>query len=311
MAIGTGNTTFAIDQTTAGWRKPTLGIDLFAKIITISPTDYPFFTMSGNVKTNNHLTQWQTRSLPARASGGNSAIEGAEWTYASVQQPSRVTNFTQIMTIGVEISGRAQAESHFGIRGLMQDQIGYRMESLKGYTENRLIQSTLVTGDTTAATQMTGLLAAISTNASTHGNDTLEENDYIDLFKDIWKAGAHARDVLVNAGLQTTIDGFNANGGTKWIATTEKEVVNLVQVYQTAFGTVRNHLSRDLEDGDGTAEIVALDFANFHKAWLRPTQMKRPDTTGDYTRANIIHELTLKFDNEAAAAKGTFLSTAS
>ena len=154
---------------------------------------------------------------------------------------------------------------------------------------------------------MDGLLQAITTNSLDGQTSLLTEDLYIDALKSVWDAGPKARHVLCNGNIRRAIDKFDATG-TKWVATTAKEIVNMVLVYQSSFGTVQNLLSRDLIDGGtvaagNTGELVAIDFSNFKKAWLRPTQMQRPSLDGDFIRSVILSELTLQYDDEAAGAK--------
>lgn len=300
MAIALGNASFALDDTTAGWRKTSL--DLFSRIINISPTDYPMFNNTGNVRTNNVLVTWQTRTLPSRAN--NFTLEGANFTFNTTAQPSRVSNSTQIISQGIEVSGSAQAEAHYGIRDLMADQIEYRMEQWKGSAEFALIRATQDSGASDTPRQMDGLLAAITTLASDAAGDTLSESTYIDQQKIIWDQGPKPRDVMTNSSLRTTIDAFNALGKTTWQAPGDAtEVTNMLLLYHGSFGTVRNHLSRDLPQTATTSDMVTLDFRNFHKAWLRPVFMRKVDSGADSMQSAIVGELSLKYDDEKAASK--------
>lgn len=305
------NMTYGLDQTTPGWRKSSL--DMMSKIINISPTDYVFFSHTGNTSTNNVTTTWQLRRLPARGFDGFTRIEGLDFVattnFEGVTQPTRVTNTAHILWIGVEVTGSADAESHYGIANLFRDQVGFNSEIWKGAAENALIRSSESTGTSTGERYMDGLLASITTNASDNSAATLSETKYIDLLRLVWDKGPKARDVMVNASLQMVIDRFNANGGTKQVMVTDEGITNMITFYRSAFGVVRNHLTRDLEDGDGTAEIVAIDFRNYHKAWLRRVSLIPLPKTSDGTRGIILGELTLKYDDEQAAAKFTGMDT--
>jgi hypothetical protein len=299
-----------LDTTTAGWRKTSL--DLFPRIINISPTDYPMFSMTGNVRTNNVTVTWQRRSLASRDFTSIDRVEGSTFAYESVEQPIRVSNTCAIFWTGVEVTGTSQAESHYGIRKLLEDQKELRAEEWKGHVEDGLINSVETSqsdAGNSAARQMDGLLAAITTNASDMNDaHTLSETAFIRLLKDVWESGPKARDVLVPSTLQMVIDKFDADGATKWIQTTSKEIVNMVLVYQSSFGSVRAHLSRDLQNGGGTADIAAIDFRFWNKAWLRTPHMTKPSIDGDYIRSVILGELSLKYDAEDAASKYTGVS---
>ena len=311
MPANADNTSYSITGTTLGWREPSL----MGKIITISPEDYVVFSHTGNTRAKDTQHYWQTRLLPTRdfdASNGGAnitQIEGATYSYSTVTEPSRPGNTTQIFWVGAEVSGTAEAISYYGIAKLLADQVDYRSRQWKGGVERALVRAVETTGNTETARRMDGLLAAITTNASTNGNATLTETQYIEQLKAVWDNGPKARHVLTNGSLRLTIDKFDAQGATKWIQTTAKEVVNMVLIYQSTFGTVQNMLSRDLEDGNGTAELIAIDFSNFKKAWLRPVRMTKPAIDGDYLRTIVLGELTLEYADERAASKLTAIAT--
>lgn len=124
---------YLIDQTTAGWRRPTL--EYMSEIINISPMDYVFFSNTDNIDTRNIKTEWQLRHLPARSFSGFTRQEGLDFVastnFQGVTQPTRVSNTCHILWIGTEVSDSSQAESHFGAANLMQDQLDFNGEVWK------------------------------------------------------------------------------------------------------------------------------------------------------------------------------------
>ncbi len=304
MTYVDGNATYDLGGSDGtGWRKPS--IPLFQRMINISPTDYVFFHHTDNVKTNNVKTEWQYRRLPARGYSSYTRYEGADFAYRAARQPTRVSNTAHILWIGVELTETAMAESHYGAPNLWNDQINDAAEVLKGSTENALIRSTETAADESNERMMDGLLASITTSASSFANTSLSETQFKDGLKLVWDKGPRARDVLLNASLQNVVDQFDAQGGTKQVFTTDEGITNMVTFYRTAFGVVRNHLCRDLVDTTSGAEIVFIDFRHYHKAWLRKPAMKMVPSTADAMRGVIVQELTLKYDDETAAAKYT------
>ena len=301
----TNNTVYALDDTTAGFRRPSL--ELFSKIITIDPTDYPFFTLTGNSNTHNVTVEWQTRGLAARDKT-NAAVEGAEYAYEDLAAPTRVSNTTQIFTKGVEVSGTAQAEAHYGVKNLMRDQIDLRSTEMKGDFEAALISGDAeAAGDATTARRMAGLEAiagAASGQTESGGDAVLTETMFLNALKLVWNNGPKARDCMLGPNMQTVVNGFSADGATKWINTVDKEVVNMVLVYQSSFGTIRFHLSRDVKDHatDTTAQVFVFDKSYLSKVWLRRPFMAKPAVTGDYIRSNMVAEMTFKYDDDQAMA---------
>jgi hypothetical protein len=301
MAASVGNNIYAIDRPTAGFAVTSLNV--FGKIITISPTDYPFFTMSGNVKVQNVEATWHYRNLEAR-SVATGLVETADYSYEDQVQPTRVSNTCQIFTKGVELSLSAIAEERHGARDNFADQSMHQMAHLKGDLEATFLKGVRNTGNDTVARAMDGLVTIISTNATNFSGVTLTETSYLELQEATWLQGVQTTVCLSGSKLRKTINKFDRHGNGVWqMPGMGDKVVNNVMLYESPFGMVKNILSRDLVNGT-TADIVMYDPKWTHKAWLRPMTMKPVPVLGPYKRAVIEAEGTLKYDNEAAFAKG-------
>ena len=307
MAFTNGNASYDLPTVgaQASWRRPSL--DLFPRIINISPTDYPFFTHTDNVTTNNVTTEWQYRRLPARDYTAAVKHEGETYSYRAIRKPTAVSNTCMILGIGVELTGTAAAGDYFGVGSLMNDQVNDALETLKGHTEHAYIRSVETVGGDSDERQMDGLLAAITTNATSFANSSLSEAQFKGGLQMVWTYGPKARAVMVPPSMQKVIDLFDANGATKFVDTTAEGVVSFVQYVKTAFGAVQVLISRDLVDTTSGAEMVFIDFRTFHKAWYRKTQMKKVAPQGDVEQMYVVQEHTLKYDDEAGAAKFTAL----
>ena len=70
--------------------------DVTRVVVNISPTDTPVLSSIGKTRAYNTLHQWPIDSLAAR--GNTPIVEGTTVTYAAVAAPTRVTNYTQLMS---------------------------------------------------------------------------------------------------------------------------------------------------------------------------------------------------------------------
>lgn len=304
MAVLGTNVSTVQGTTGVGWRK----LDISEKINNLDPTDTPFFELTGKVPCAAREHSWQTRTLRTRAI--HTQAEGADFTYRAVAPPSRVTNLTQILEDGVELSGSLAEEQAYGVSGknIMRDQLDLRMVEHRNDVEYNLINASFSYGNTsTAVHQMNGLRASITTNATDALGVTLTETLFVqNLLQSSWKvSGVRPDTVLTGAHGQDTINQFSALGATKWIDTTTREITNQVLLYNSSYASVQVMLCRDLTDIAGTSgcELLAFNRQWNHKAWLRPTFMKKAADTADAERMVMISELTFQYDNEKSSSK--------
>lgn len=297
MVVSAPNLTYLLGNADGtGWRQ----LDIMPTIINQDPRDRPFFELSGMGKAEAVLHQWQTRGLRARAI--SAIIEGADFTYTNVTGPDRQTNTCMIMTEGVEVSGTSQEEQHYGISNLFRDQIQYKSKLHGLDQEFTFINSTLTTGNTASARRMKGLREFCTTtqatvNVLTQNGATLTESTYILAIETGWNQGAPPNTALMGSKQQKQVDNFSSIGATRWMDVTTREVVHSVLVYHSTFGTVENHISRDLSNTSTTGEIIFFDKTLISKAYFRPTRLIPVAKTSDAERMSIITEATLQVDN--------------
>jgi hypothetical protein len=72
-------------------------------IYSISPTETPFMSGVAKTKATNTSHQWQTDALAAVAA--NAAVEGATISYGTQSPTTKETNYTQISTKAIQVSG--------------------------------------------------------------------------------------------------------------------------------------------------------------------------------------------------------------
>ncbi len=274
--------------------------DVLQTIFQITPEDTPYFNMISDTSANSPNHQWQIRSLTTRQD--NAQVEGATFTFAAPNTPTRVTNLTQIIEKTARVSGSNQASAMHAISDLVADQTELRMVEWKTDTEHALLRGSQASGNASdTARRMTGLLNAITTNATSFASGvTLGETELNDLLETIWDAGGKPADVLVHGFLKRRISTFSGNAQ-KQFQQVEKRVTNTIAIYQSDFSEVAVQLSRDMPNGAAANTLVAIDRSMFGKAWLRTPTVERSPKVADSIDTVILGELTHEYGNEAAA----------
>lgn len=323
----------------------TIREDLSDVISMISPYDTPFFSMIGTVAATSTKHEWLRDSLAAADSGG--ALEGDEFSGATLTTPTRTSNFTQILRKDFSVTGTNEAVTHAGMASQFSYQMMKALRELARNTEQALLCQDIAAnddGDATNARTMKGLYhqildADVATTADnfvfdvvgTDGtgapaNDTtaaaLTESDFNTLLQRMWEAGVAPDTVLASPAAKRDITAF-AGSSIARFNVDKNELVKNVMRYESDFGTVDVMLERFGPVGGGsspvadTNEINAIDGSNsafaferqhINKAILRPTVAERLPRSGDSERGMILHELTLQVG--AIGAAGAWVNIA-
>ena len=280
-------------------------LDISQKIYNLDPTDTPVFEMLGVVPASSRQHDWQTRTLRAR--GTNAMYEGADYTFRNLALPSRVSNITQIFEDGIELSRSAAKESWYAQKDPMRDQVDLRMIEHRNDQEWNLINSTYLYGQTDSASTMRGLRASITTNVTNALGVTLTETIFVSMLQMVWRNSGVAPDTVLTGEFgQNKINTFNANGATKWIDSTVREVTNQVLVYNSSFASVKVVLCRDVTAANNLtagSELLFLNRAWNHKAVFEPTFLEPMPKIADAERMVMITEMTFQHDNQKSSAK--------
>ncbi|MCB9840480.1 MAG: DUF5309 family protein [Phycisphaeraceae bacterium] len=243
---------------------------------------------------------------------GNAALEGAAAPAARFTTRARRSNYTQIFTATVEVSGSMQAARAAGVADEADYQKAERMRELL-----RDLENTVLNGVAPAATQqgsssvrrsMNGIINSIDTNIFTPGaggfplgggtgEDELTETLINAAMRRIWDNASGPVDTIVVGGAQKRrINEFlSAQRG---YAPSDTTLRSLVSVYESDFGVCRIITSRWMPAGVAlfldSSRIDVLPLAG------RSFQARPLATTGDAISLQILGEYTLEFRNEAA-----------
>ncbi|MCR4285822.1 MAG: DUF5309 domain-containing protein, partial [Candidatus Kaiserbacteria bacterium] len=122
------------------------------------------------------------------------------------------------------------------------------------------------------------------------------------LMKANWDSsnGEVSTDLFVGSFLRSAIDGFTAKsnvvvnnpGGAT-------AIVKTVMTYETAFGTLRVHKHRYVQQSsDATGRILAINPSKLKVAYLAKPFIKKLAESGDYSNEAVIGEMTLEVHNQ-------------
>lgn len=243
---------------------------------------------------------------------GNAALEGAAAPAARFTSRTRRSNFTQIFTATVDVSGSIQASRAHGVADEADYQKQERTRELL-----RDLENTVLNGVAPAATQqgsasvrrsMNGILRATTTNSFSPGiagfpvgagpgEDELTEEQLNAALRRIWEQSAGAIDTIVVGGAQKRrINDFLASQ--RAYAAADTRLRNLVSVYESDFGVCKVILSRWMP----ADTVLFLDSSRISVLPLagRSFHAKPLATTGDSIALQVLGEYTLEFKNQNA-----------
>jgi hypothetical protein len=252
---------------------------------------------------------------------GNAALEGADATIVRFTNRVRRSNFTQIFSGAVEVSGTMQAVRAYGVQDEIDFQKQERMRELLRDLENCVINgaapSSTPQGSTTVRRSMNGIVRQIATNqfvpsvngfpAGGGAGTDLNENLINAAMRIAWEQSQGRIDTIVVGGFQKRrINQFVASVARNYTPR-ETRVSELVSAYESDFGVARIVVSRWMP----ADTVLLLDSSRIQVMPLRGRSFhfKPLAATGDYTSGQVVGEYTLEFMNESAHALIRGLST--
>lgn len=270
----------------------------------LDPTHYPLYTGLRKTRATNINHQWLTDTLKDPAS--NAQVEGSDATFADRTDPARLMNWTQILRIDFDVTDTERAVTQAGFADRYAYEMNKAMEEWKNDAEFALMRSTLASGTGSAARQMVGLKASITTNATSQSGVSLSEDMLNDYMQNVWaNSNGTVKEVYVPARLKRRISGFTA-GTTKNRDDVDKRLVNAVDVYESDFGVVKLFLHRYVTvAGDTNYDIIGIDPDKHAIAHLRDPKHTPLAKTGSSTKGMIEGEFTLEYHNEATGFKAS------
>lgn len=287
------------------YSNPALKEDLLNLITNLSPTENQLSTGLGKSTAASSVHVWLNDAYDAvtTTSADKKAVEGADYGAGDVTNPSRKTNYTQIIVQDWKVSGTEQATEHAGMTSPKAYHMAKSMVNWKNKLEWSLVNGVAAAGNASTAREMGGIFDQVTTNKVANAAVALTETLLNDYFQQVWGTSAKAPDAVYIYGKgKRVISGFTA-GSTKFTQVVDKRLINTVDVYESDFGVVKIFLHRFINDvlaAGSTGNIAILREDTWFIANLRNPNNYDAPKGGDYEKGSIIGESTLEGRYEKA-----------
>lgn len=232
---------------------------------------------------------------------GNAALEGDDAPAARFTNRVRKSNYTQIFTAGVEVSGSQLAAQQHAVADEMDYQKQERLRELIRDLENCVINGTSPSADaqgsSTVRRTMRGIIPSVETNIDDASGAALTEDMLNEVMRGIWDQSAGSIDTILVGGAQKrAINQFIASA--RGYDARNTRFRDLVSAYESDFGVCRVVLSRWVP----ADTVVLLDSSRAQVLPLggRSFQFKKLASTGDAEHGQVLGEYTLELRNENA-----------
>jgi hypothetical protein len=238
---------------------------------------------------------------------GNAALEGADRPDARFTSRVRRSNYTQIFTATVEVSGSDMAASQLGLTDEMDYQKQERLRELIRDLEGTVINGGRPTsnpqGSGTVRRTMNGIIQQLSTNVFHTGDSGFPAGNDLDeakvnyILRKIWENSSGNVDLIVVGGFQKRkINAFCSDS--RSYGAMDTTFTDMVSLYESDFGICRIVTTRWLPQD----AVLFLDSSRIGVLPLsgRSFHFKPLASAGDYECGELIGEYTLELKNEAA-----------
>jgi Family of unknown function (DUF5309) len=239
---------------------------------------------------------------------GNAALEGDDAPDARFNCRVRRTNYTQIFTSSVEVSGSQMAAKQVGLSDELDYQKQERLRELIRDLENCVINGVAATaspqGDASTRRTMKGIIPFLQTNIFGNGvsgfpagaaGDLLTEEQINTALRTVWEHSSGSIDTILVGGYQKRRINSFISGSRGYDAATTR-FRDLVSTYESDFGVCRVVLSRWVPSD----AVLLLDSSRIDVLPLtgRSFGFKKLASTGDSESGQVIGEYTVELRNE-------------
>jgi len=252
---------------------------------------------------------------------GNAALEGADASAARFTSRVRKSNYTQIFSATVEVTGTMNAVRAHGVSDEFEYQKTERMRELLRDLENCVINGAAPiatqVGSATVRRSMSGIIRQIATNqfqpgtggfpSGGGGGSDLNETVLNAALRNVWEqSSARINTIVVNGFQKRRINQF-VGTNSRHYKPEDRKLSDLVSVYESDYGICNVILSRWVP----ADTVLLLDSSRISVMPLtgRPFFFKPLASMGDAIAGQVLGEYTLEFKNESAHALVRGLST--
>lgn len=289
--------------------------DISDIISNITPTNTPFLSSIGKESVHNTLFQWQEDSLAATAE--NAEVEGFTASSATLAPTVMRSNYTQIQSKTIKISGTNDAIDAYGRAQETAYQLSKKAAEFKRDIEFNLVGDRTTGGNNAAA----GSSSTARYTANIHGTDAgsaavinsavqeaggsaaLSEQMILNLGDKLYDEGSEASILMIKPADSTVIAGFtrsavgSGNARQEHFVNGGRTLMNVVDVYISPYGEQRVVMNRFMK----TDVAFMYDPSNWKICELRPMTRELLAKTGDADTHMMVTEYGLKHANYKAS----------
>ena len=283
--------------------------DLLDVITNLTPRETQLVSGLGTSVAKSTLHEWNVDTLSAVKF--NAFAEGADASFPTITNPTRLTNDTQISRQAFQVSGTNRAVDTAGFNDRFSYEAEKALDILKNDMEFHLMNGALNASvvSSNSSRRLRGVKASLSLASTAASSTSMTEsifNDYLGL---VWENTREEVDeVYGDLYMKQKISGFTA-GNTKVTRSDDRRLVNAVDIYESdAAQLVKlfKHRYANLSVS-GTSVVsnvghtlVGIKNDKFKIAYLRKPFMVDLAKNGDSDRAEVITEYTLECLNPLA-----------
>jgi hypothetical protein len=289
--------------------------DLADMIWDVTPTETPFISNAPKTRAKQTVHEWQTDSLASVSN--TTAIEGAAATFAVAAATTRLKNYTEILTLTVEISGTLESTDRAGRDREMAYQEIKRGKELKRNMESNCvgINNAYAVGNASTARESASYTTWCDTNtsngagagadpstigstAATDGTQRAFTETLLGTVIDsVFNAGGNPNIIMAGSFNKRAITGFSGNADEVKHDNSEKKVINAVSLYVSDYGTLKVVPNRFVRSRD----VLVYESSFWAIAMLRDVHSFDIAKVGDAERKQILCEYTLEARNNASS----------
>lgn len=253
------------------------------------------------VPVTNKVHSWVLDPITAVSSQAGT-VEGADTIYATVV-PTLLTNTTQIIEYGVQVTMTNQHTDHAGFTDKFAREKLKKMKQWKNQLELSLVAGAKVSGTGTAARTMAGIALNVTTNTSGFSSISLT-SDILNMILGIgWDNGAEYDTVICGKVLKQRISSFSTPN-TRTVAAEDAIIVGRVDTYDSDFGriTVVKHRYVNSATAQTQNGLLAYMTDYFSLGVMDAVHYEDRPATGYFKVGSIVGEYTLEQKNEKASS---------
>lgn len=246
--------------------------DVMKMVEILTATETSIKNMIGKTKAIDSVHATLVDTLDTAASAA--VTENADYTTRALTTPTRLSNVVEKIAKPFTVSRTQQAIDHYHGENELTRQTTKSLKDWGNSCEFDLVRSTLVSGASGTAPKMSGLIEHISksTNTTAHNSGTVWSAS---VMKGLMKEnidnsnGDVAQDIFMGSFLKDATDDFTNKTNVVNTGLNVREIVKVVDVFETGLGKLRTHYHRYIQQsGDATGRVLAIRPEKHKMAWL-------------------------------------------